>query len=163
MENDKKLREQLIKLIKQGSAFMPLSERFNSIPYEDTGVQLEGFSHTIWELAEHMRIALHDLVEYSKDSTFESPPWPDGYWPKNSVPNSQKEWLETIEQIENLIQEMTGLVEDPENDLFEPFQANPDHHLLRQATIFAEHNAYHGGQIAMLSKAIERRKNKNEV
>ncbi|MFO8234673.1 MAG: DinB family protein [Bacteroidales bacterium] len=157
MENDKKLRERLVKMIRQGSAFMPLSERFGSISYESAGVKVEGFSHTIWELAEHMRIALHDLVEYSKDSHFESPPWPDGYWPSNPGPGSEKEWLESVQRVHDLMDEMIKLVEDPANDLLAPFEANPDHNLLRQATIFVEHNAYHLGQIAMLSKAIERR------
>ena len=156
MDQDKKLRDRLVKLLRQGSAFMPLYDRFESIPYEVTGVQVEGFAHTVWEITDHIRIALHDLVEYSKDSTYQSPPWPDGFWPENSAPSSEKEWLETIEQINNLRDEMIELVQDPSNDLFKPFKANPDHNLFRQATIAAEHTAYHGGQIVMLSKAIER-------
>lgn len=48
------------------------------------------------------------------------------------------------------------MVRYPSNDLFGPFKANADHNLFRQATIAAEHAAYYGGQIAMLSKAIER-------
>ncbi|MCF8309348.1 MAG: DinB family protein, partial [Bacteroidales bacterium] len=118
--------------------------------------QMEGFAHTVWELTEHLRLALHDLVEYSKDSHFQSPPWPDGYWPKNPAPASEKEWQNSLQQINDLREEMIRMVQDTSNDLFEPFKANPDHNLLRQATIAAEHTAYHGGQIAMLSKAIER-------
>jgi hypothetical protein len=158
MDTDKKLREQLVKLLKQGNAFSPLSKQFESIPYDVAGERIEGFSHTVWEITEHIRLALHDLIEYSKDSHFQSPPWPDGYWPKNPGPASQKEWVESVQQINDLIGEMIHMIQDPSNDLFEPFEANPDHNLLRQATIAAEHTAYHGGQVAMLSKAIERRK-----
>jgi len=154
---DRKLREQLERLIRQGNAFTPLSQLFDSIAYDDTGKRVEGFSHTIWELTEHLRIALHDLVEYSKDSHYPSPPWPDGFWPDQPGPSSREEWQESIRQIQALQEEMIAMVQDPDNDLFEPFVANANHHLLRQATIVAEHNAYHGGQIALLSKAIERR------
>ena len=86
---------------------------------------------------------------------FQSPPWPDGYWPNHSAPASGKEWLETVERIEQLIEEMIELIQDPEKDLFEPFSSNPEHNLLRQATIVAEHNAYHSGQLAMMKKALK--------
>ena len=160
MDQDKEqqLRDQLETLIRQGNAFTPLTRLLGDIPYEVTGRQVEGFAHTIWELTEHIRIALHDLVEYSKDSLFQSPPWPEGFWPKQPAPDSEGEWGKSVGRIRDLLEEMIQLVRDPANDLFEPFAANPDHHLLRQATIVAEHAAYHGGQIALLSKALERRK-----
>mgnify|MGYP000267583302 CR=1 FL=1 len=156
MDNDKKLRNQLVKLLKQGNAFMPLSDQLNSFPYENTGVRLEGFAHTIWELTEHIRLALHDLVEYAKDSYYQSPPWPDGYWPENPAPDSRKEWAESTEHIDTLLNEIISMVQNTSNDLFESFKANADHNLLRQATIAAEHAAYHAGQIAMINKALQR-------
>jgi len=151
------LREQLVTLMKQGNAFRPMSDLFDSVPYQIVGKQEEGFSHTVWELTEHIRRALHDLVEYSKDSYYQSPPWPEGFWPEQPAPNSEEEWDESVRQINELLHKMIARVQDPSTDLFEPFKANPNHHLLRQATIVAEHNAYHAGQIAMLSKAIESR------
>ncbi len=154
--DEQKIREQLITMIRGGNAFTPLADQLKGLPYEVTGQTPAGFSHSIWELTEHLRLALNDLVEYSKDSHYTSPPWPEGFWPDHSTPASDEEWEESIGQIQFLMEEMVGLLRDPANDLFEPFEANPDHHLLRQATIVAEHNAYHGGQIAMLSKAIER-------
>ncbi|MBS3770664.1 MAG: DinB family protein [Bacteroidales bacterium] len=154
-DSEQKLRDQLVTMIRQGNAFRSLPQLLDSISYEATGKQVEGFPHTVWELTEHLRIALHDLVEYSKDSHYQSPPWPEGFWPKHSKPRSSEEWKESVRHINDLMEEMVSLVQDPSNDLFQPFDAHPDHHLLRQATIVAEHNAYHGGQIAMLSKAAE--------
>ncbi|MCF8335325.1 MAG: DinB family protein [Bacteroidales bacterium] len=155
-DQNKKLRDQLVTMISQGNAFRPLPQLLDSIPYEITGEQVEGFVHTVWELTEHLRIALRDLVEYAKDSYYQSPPWPEGYWPKYPEPRSKEEWQESIRHINDLIKEMIERVQDPSFDLFEPFAANPNHHLLRQATIVAEHNAYHAGQIALLSKALEK-------
>ncbi len=155
MNSDQKLRNHLVKLLEQGNAFTPLFEQLDSIPYENTGLRLSGFAHTIWELTEHIRLALHDLVEYAKDSYYQSPPWPDGYWPENAAPGTRKEWKESIEHIDNLLNEMINMVKDTSNDLFEPFKANADHNLMRQATIAAEHAAYHAGQIAMLKKALQ--------
>lgn len=158
MDNDQKLRDQLAALIRQGNAFKPLLQVLESVPFEATGQRVEGFSHTVWELTEHIRIAFHDLVEYSKDSHYQSPPWPDGFWPDQTRPASEEEWNQTVQAVGELQEEMIALVKDPGNGLFEPFAANAHHHLLRQATIAAEHTAYHAGQIAMLSKAVERRK-----
>ncbi len=156
-KKDQKLRDQLVTMMRQGNAFTPLPDLLESIPYDVTGKQVEGFSHTVWELTEHLRIALHDLVEYSKDSHYASPPWPDGFWPDRPAPASEEAWQESIKQIKALTDEMICLVRNPANDLFEPFEANSEHHLLRQATIVAEHNAYHAGQIAMISKVAQRR------
>jgi len=155
-EEDKKLRDQLVAMIRQGNAFRPLPQLLDSIPFEITGKQVEGYDHNIWELTEHMRIALHDLVEYSKDSRYQSPPWPEGFWPDHLKPRSKEEWQQSVKHINELMEEMIEMVDDPSMDLFEPFSANPDHHLLRQATIVAEHNAWHGGQIAVVSKAAGR-------
>lgn len=156
-QKDQKLRDQLATMMRQGNAFTPLTDLLESIPYDVTGKQVEGFSHTVWELTEHLRIALHDLVEYSKDSHYASPPWPDGFWPDQPAPASEEAWQESIKKIRALTEEMICLVRNPANDLFEPFEANSEHHLLRQATIVAEHNAYHAGQIAMISKVAQRR------
>jgi hypothetical protein len=155
-KKDQKLRDQLATMMRQGNAFTPLPDLLESIPYDVTGQKVEGFSHTVWELTEHLRIALHDLVEYAKDSHYASPPWPDGFWPDQPAPASEEAWQESIEQIKALTEEMICLVRNPANDLFEPFEANSEHHLLRQATIVAEHNAYHAGQIAMISKVAQR-------
>ena len=147
------LRNQLVTMIRQGNAFTPVPQLLDSIPYEITGKHIEGYGHTVWELTEHLRIALHDLVEYSKDSHYQSPPWPEGFWPGTPAPPSREEWEESVKRIKELMEEMVEMVQDPSNDLFEPFAANPNHHLLRQATIVAEHNAWHGGQIAVVGKA----------
>jgi len=156
--NDQKLREQLIIHVRQGNAFTPVMSLLQNISYDITGEKIEGFLLTIWEITEHIRRALDDLVSYSRDSFHQSPPWPDKYWPHHTEPQSKKEWETSIKQIYDLIEEMISLIQNPSIDLFEPFKANDKHHLLRQATIVAEHNAYHAGQIAMLSKAIERRR-----
>jgi hypothetical protein len=154
MDTDKILRDQLETLIRQGNAFSPLVNVLENISYDDTGKKINGSDHTIWEITEHIRICLHDLVEYSKDSFFKSPPWPDGYWPEKSSPKSGKEWLESIERIKELTEEMIRMIQDPGRDLYEPFAANSNHNILRQATIVAEHNAYHTGQLAMMNKVL---------
>lgn len=154
MSEDKKVRDQLVMLMKGGNAFIPLSEVLDSTPFEITGKKPEGFSHTIWELTEHIRICLHDLVEYSKNSYFQSPPFPEGYWPESTSPKSKEEWKDCVNHIKRLLNEMIERVSDPSIDLVEPFAANPNHNLLREANIVAEHNAYHAGQIVQLRKVL---------
>lgn len=50
---------------------------------------------------------------------------------------------------------MVQLVQDPANDLFEPFGPGSGQNLLREAMLVAEHNAYHLGQIVVLRRLLE--------
>ena len=51
---------------------------------------------------------------------------------------------------------MVDLIADPMQDLLAPLKWSKEGHtILRSALILADHNAYHGGQIVQLKKALE--------
>src|SRR5688572_7674863 len=93
------VREQVIKLLREGQAHLTFDEVVKDLPARLRGVKPTGAPHTAWQLVEHMRIALWDILEFSRDAQHISPPWPDGYWPKDDRPPSDAAWTSSIESI----------------------------------------------------------------
>ena len=155
MTQDQQLRDQLTKLMRGGQAFKPLEEVLQGITAEDAGKSIQDdLPYTLWKLIEHLRIALYDILEFSCDPAYASPEWPDGYWPKEDGPADQAALDESIKSIKQGLHVMVQLVQDPANDLFEPFAHGKGQNLLREAMLVAEHNAYHLGEIVVLRRLL---------
>jgi hypothetical protein len=90
---------ELIKLLEGGGAHATLKDALADVPTDIRGVKPYGLPYSIWQLAEHIRIAQWDMLEFSKDGSHQSPKWPDDYWPKESAPADDEAWQKTIEQI----------------------------------------------------------------
>src|SRR5687767_173530 len=97
MDNDKALRDQLIELLDWGNAHMRFDEAVKDFPSELRGKRPPGGQHSAWELLEHLRLAVWDIVEFTRDAkTHVSPPWPSGYWPTNAAPPNEAAWDESV-------------------------------------------------------------------
>ena len=99
MDHDKLLRQQLVKLIDWNEAHADLSAAVKGFPAALRGQVPEGMPHSAWQLLEHIRIALWDILEFSRDAKHKSPKWPEGYWPKAAAPPSDKAWDESVKSI----------------------------------------------------------------
>ena len=71
----------------------------NGFPLDLVGIRPEGAPHSAWELLEHIRIALEDIVRFSQSADYESPPWPKGYWPSSPAPKDEGEWHDCVRAI----------------------------------------------------------------
>ncbi len=154
MDHDKQLRQQLAKVIDWNEAHADLAAAVKDFPEELRGKVPDGFGHSPWQLLEHIRIALWDIVEFSREARHKSPPWPDGYWPKKPVPPSDSAWEESVEAIQEHLETMRALIKDPKHDLFAPLSHGSGQTLLREALLIADHNAYHLGQLVLVRKAL---------
>jgi len=152
-ENDT-LREQLLVFLEGRSAHASFDHALDDFPPESMGARPEGFAHSAWQLVEHIRIALWDLVEYSRKEEHVSPEWPAGYWPEEEGPSSPDAWAKSIEEYHHWLAEMKGLVADPAVDLLAPLPWNESASLLREVLLAADHCAYHVGQIVDLRRAL---------
>lgn len=155
MTNEQQIRQQLAKVLDWGEAHADFRATISDFPEELRGIAPPGFSHTAWELLEHMRIALSDIVEFTKDPRHKSPPWPDGYWPTSRVPPQEEAWDQCIESITDRLEEMQALILDRHRPLTEPLPRSQGQTLLREALLIADHNAYHVGQLVQLRKALK--------
>jgi len=154
MDHDKLLRQQLTKMIDWNEAHADLSATVDGFPPKLRGQVPEGFPHSAWQLLEHIRIALWDIVEFSRDAKHKSPKWPEEYWPKSAAPPSDKAWDESVKSILKAQEELRDLVRDTSHDLFKPLPHGDGQTLLREVLLAADHSAYHLGQLVLVRRAL---------
>ena len=151
-------REQVVEhleyLLLGGGAHLDLAKAVADFPGELRGKTVDGSKHSAWQLLDHMRICQWDILEFSRDPNHVSPDWPEGCWPKSPEPPSESAWDDCLESIKNDLNEMLALIRDPKNDLYKPFEHGDGQTLLREALLFADHNAYHLGQIVYLRRLL---------
>lgn len=141
------IRKQLISTVEGKGSHIPFSRAIEKFPFDLAGKKVRNLDHTAWSLVYHMWIAQRDILEFSRNSDYESPAYPKGYWPESLKPLSSKQWQDTIEGIRSDLGEMVALIRDPHNDLFAPFPWGDGQTLFREAIILAGHNSYHIGQL----------------
>ena len=135
-------------------AHADLAAAVADFPAELRGQVPEGLPHSAWQLLEHIRIALWDIVQFCRNPRHKSPPWPEGYWPKKPAPPDDEAWDQSVESIRENLEEMRALIADTKNDLFAPLAGGSGQTLLREALLIADHNAYHLGQLVLVRKAL---------
>jgi hypothetical protein len=152
--NDDILRDQLVALLTKANAHSTFEDIIKTIPEKVRGTKPKGFSHTPWQLLEHLRIAQWDILEFSRDPEHTSPPWPEGYWPKEDAPPDSAAWDKSAAAFRSDLKDMVGLIKDKANDLFVLFPHGDGQTLLREALVLAQHNSYHLGQLMQLTKVL---------
>jgi hypothetical protein len=152
--NDQALREHLLYLLKGGGAHIGFNDAFDDWPLQLTGTKVTKFPHTAWMLLEHMRLALWDILEFSRNSKYAPKNWPDDYWPASEAPPNEQAWKASIAAFKKDLRTMEQLVADPKIDLYATIPWGEGQTLLREALLVADHNAYHLGQLVMLRKSI---------
>lgn len=154
MDHDKQLRQQLSKVMDWNEAHADFSAAIADFPVEERGRVPDGLPYSAWQLLEHIRLALWDIVEFSHDARHKSPDWPEGYWPKTATPPTTTAWDNSVKSIRHHLEEMRELISDSKRDLFAPIPHGSGQTLLRQALLIADHNAYHLGQLVLVRKAL---------
>jgi hypothetical protein len=149
------LRHQILALLDGKGAHLDFDGTVAGLDAELAGRPAPGLPHTAWQLVEHLRIALWDLVEYSRRPDHESPDWPAGYWPAGAAPPAPAAWEESLAAYRFHLQEMKALVADPAGDLLAPLPGSDfGASLLREALLAAGHASYHLGQIVDVRRAL---------
>jgi hypothetical protein len=151
---DTLLRQQLIELLKGGSAHAKFEDVVAGFPSKLYGRKPEGLPHSAWMLLEHLRIAQWDILEFSRDRKHVSPEWPEGYWPKSEAPASAAQWNASIMKFRDDLEAMQDLVKDPGTDLFAGIPWGDGQTVLREALLLADHNAYHVAQFVDLRRLL---------
>jgi hypothetical protein len=148
------LRKQLITSVSGRESHIDFASVVKDFPPDLRGLKPAGAPHTAWQLLEHMRIAQHDILEFSRDPNHKSPNWPEGYWPETEAPPDAKAWEASIKAFQHDARALDKLIEDPQRDLFQPFPHGNGQNLLREALLVATHNSYHLGQLLFLKKML---------
>lgn len=149
------LRSHVLDAIQGHLAHLDFEAAIDAFPVDWRGLKPHGAPHTAWQLLEHIRIALHDILEFRRSRTYQSPKWPEGYWPKTCRPPNPEAWDVSAAAIRHDLAELHDVISDPDGDLFAPIPWGDGQTLLREALLVASHNSYHLGQLVFLRRMIE--------
>ena len=152
--DDKKLRAHVDSLLSGRGAHADFDSVIATFPSRLRGVRTKGLPYSAWQLLEHLRICQWDLLEYSRDPKHVSPEWPAGLWPKSPTPPTAAAWTRSVRAFRKDLASMRKRVRDPKRDLTAPLPHAPQHTLLREALILADHNSYHLGQLVVLRRLL---------
>jgi hypothetical protein len=152
--SDKALRQQLIDLLAGGGAHAKFDDVVNGLPPKLRGTRPANLPHSPWMLLEHLRLTQWDILEFSRNSKYVSPEWPEGYWPKTEAPPNSAAWNRSIEEFRKDLKAMQNLVANPKTDLFARIPWGDGQTILREALLLADHNAYHLGQFVDLRRLL---------
>lgn len=148
------LREQLLSALKGDQSHLDFASALKDFPPQLYGRKLPGAPHTAWQLLEHLRIAQHDILEFSRNPKHKSPQWPEGYWPAEEAPADAQAWDASLKAFEKDARAFARIIQDETQNLFQIFAHGDGQTLLREALVLAAHNSYHLGQLVFLKRTL---------
>lgn len=154
MEASKTVRELLLEQLGGRNAHVDFNQAIQGLTYKQTGIQVEGLPHTIWQLIEHIRRSQDDILEFSNNADYKALDWPDDYWPESAGPADKSEFEKSVQAVRDGINEMKALISDSDNDLQTPFAHGEGQTLFREAMLIVDHNSYHIGQIVQIRRML---------
>jgi len=148
------LREHLVAQLRGGQAYDTFDDIVGEFPPDLRGAVPDKAEHSAWQILEHMRLSLRDILEFSKneDGSYAEKNWPDDYWPKDPNPPDSTSWPHSVKAYQQDLEEMQELVQA--GDLFAKFPWGQGQTLLRETMLAADHAAYHLGQLVILRRLV---------
>jgi hypothetical protein len=154
-DNHAALRNQLVQLLREGNAHVGVLSALEDFPPALYGKKPDHGPHSGWEILEHMRIALRDLLDFSTNPEYVERKWPDEYWPASSAPPAEEAWHTSVRALEEDLVAFTELIKNPQSNLFAQIPwGNKDQTLLREVLLAADHNSYHTGELVLLRRLL---------
>jgi hypothetical protein len=147
------LRDQLAKALDWHEAHTDFDRAVNGIPPELRGVAPDGLPYSAWQLLEHLRIAQHDILDFTLNPSYEEKKWPDAYWPA-AAPPTPTAWDESVAAYRRDLEAMQVLVRDPTIDLLARIPHGSGQTYLREILLVLDHAAYHLGQLVLVRRLL---------
>jgi DinB superfamily len=146
--SDQAVRELLAKMLSWEDAHAGFDAAVEGIPEQFRGKRAG--AHSPWELVEHLRIAQHDILEFSRNKDHEEKEWPREYWPKSPAPSSTAEWDASIEAFRTDREALRQLALDQNIDITATIPHGSGQTYMREIVLAADHTAYHVGQLILV-------------
>ena len=153
--NDQSLRDHVLYVLRGEGAHITFDDFVADFPVARCGESVPGLPYTAWQVLEHMRLAVWDILEFSRDAKHVSPKWPEGYWPPKDQLGAPDLWSTTVTQFRDDLKQMHDLVADPSTDLLARIPYGTGQTILREALLVADHNSYHLGVLVAMSRVLK--------
>lgn len=152
--NRQTLKKELVALLEEGQAHATVRQALMNVARETRNRRPGAGTPSVYEELAHMRLAQEDIFRYTLESSWESPPWPEGYWQAADGEISDEAWDEAQRGFFTGLEALVTWVRETEIDLTSPIPHGEGRTYLRQVLLVADHNAYHGGQIVQTRKML---------
>lgn len=153
MENDI-IRQQLVKHLQGGEAFIPLKDIVEVIPFEKLHERPYDLPYSFYELFFHIRYAQRDILDFCMAEVYEESSWPTDYWPDVPGPENEQSWEKLKSDYFRERELFTEFILDKNNDLLQPVKHGKKQSLLREVLLVMEHTSYHTGQLLLISRLL---------
>jgi hypothetical protein len=147
MKAQEEQRTQLVSALAGKGAHVDFDSAIENFPVDLRGKKPDRLPHTAWQLLEHMRITVADILSFCLDPNYKEPKWPDDYWPKTAAPPDEAAWERSIAGFRHDLKSIQGLVADTTRDLYSEIPHGDGQTLFREALLVIDHNSYHLGQL----------------
>ena len=151
---DVPLREHLARALSWESAHLGLEGAVKGLPPRLRGKRPKGFTHSPWELLEHIRLAQRDLLDFCRDASYTEGDWPDAYWPKTQAPPSPHAWKQSLEAVAADREAFQAFVKTTP-DLLAEIPGHTGKTILRSVLLAIDHTSYHVGQLLTARKLLK--------
>jgi hypothetical protein len=153
-DNDQSLRDHLVTALDSEHAHLKFDAAVKDFPPQLRGKRPAGGPHSAWELLEHLRITLWDILEFTRNAKHISPDFPKGYWPAGEAPPDAAAWDRSVEAYRRDLEAMAAIVRDTNVDLHAPLAHGEGQTPLREVLLAIDHNAYHLGQLVTVKRLL---------
>jgi uncharacterized damage-inducible protein DinB len=150
---DAELRSLLKKFLSAGDAHAGFEKAMTNVPREKRAAVPPGLPYSLWQMAEHVRLAQADILEFAAAPKYQEKKFPDDYWPKTNTPNDSQ-WNGCIKGFAADLAALKQLAADESIDLSKKVPAGTGQTLLRELILTIDHNAYHIGQMVLIRRLL---------
>ena len=154
MGNSTEIKNQLVKHLNGGEAFMPVEEMLKEVGFSKVGVRPGDLPYSFYELFYHCWFAQKDIFKYFRSPEYKAPDWPNDYWSAKQAPENELEWEELKSSYLEDRKAITEFILKPEIDLLQTVPSNEKHTYLRGILLVIEHTAYHTGQMLVILRHL---------
>lgn len=154
MHIDKHIKQQLLKHLGGGEAFVPLQKIIAAVSFEKAGVRPYGLPYSVYDLFYHIAYAQKDIIDFCTAAVYTAPDWPRDYWPEATAPSSEKEWEQLKTSYFKERENFKDFIKNDQNNLLDLAAHGESQSLLREILLIIEHTAYHTGQLVVLQRLL---------
>ena len=148
------MRTELAKALDWGKAHADFDKAVDGFPPRLRGRRVRGLPYTAWQLLEHLRIAQHDILDFSTNADYVEIAWPDDYWPKQAAPPDVRAWDRSVAAFRRDRATLKKLAANPRVNLSKRIPHGSGQTLLREILLVIDHNAYHVAEIIVLRRLL---------
>ena len=148
------MRTLLANALDWGAAHADFDAAVKDFPAALQGRRVEGLPYSAWEILEHLRLAQHDILDFSRNPKYKEMKWPEAYWPASPEPPDDTAWEKSVAAFRRDRRALQKLAADPKITLQKRIPHGDGQTYLREILLVIDHNAYHVGELVMLRRLL---------